>query len=79
MFDLEKAPGSEFVCHLPNPQKTGTHRFLVTLIHRKTRQEKLVDLLVDGGGFDVVRRAIRQTYGIIWEINESLQTWETSF
>ena len=79
MFQLEKVPGSEFVCHLRNPQKTGTHRFLVTLVHRQTHQEKLIDLLVDGGGFADVQRAIRQTYGAVWGIYESLQTWETSF
>ena len=79
MFQLEKVPGSEFICHLQSPAKAGTHRFLVTLVHRQTRQEKLIDLLVDGGGFAVVRRAIRESFGASWEIFESHLTWETSF
>jgi hypothetical protein len=55
-------------CH---PEAIG-YRFLVTLVHARTGEEKAIDLLTDVDSFAGIRAAVRSVYPTQWTIFESL-------
>jgi hypothetical protein len=76
LLGVRPADGAELVCHLDNPNQ-ATHRYAVRLC-RKNYDSKLIDLLVDGGGFAELREAIRKSYGQAWKLDTWELVWEDS-
>lgn len=72
-----RVEGTEMLtaCH---PEAIG-YRFLVTLVHCQTGEEKAIDLLTDVDSFAGVRAAVRSVYPSQWTIFESLLLWEDDF
>lgn len=52
-----KSPGAHYITEIQGDTAERGH-YLITLIHHKTKEEKLVDLLTDGYGFTTVRRIL---------------------
>ena len=63
-------------CH---PAAAIGYRFLVTLVHCQTGEEKAIDLLTDVDSFAGVRAAVRSVYPSQWSIFESLLVWSDAF
>lgn len=72
-----RVEGTEMLtaCH---PEAIG-YRFLVTLVHCQTGEEKAIDLLTDVDSFAGVRAAVRSVYPSQWSIFESLLVWSDAF
>ena len=68
--ELETRPyqGGELINAATNPLKAN--RYLVTMIHRNTGEERLLDLLIDGQGFSAVMQEVRRHVSPIYEFFE---------
>ena len=62
--------GGEMINAATNPLKAN--RYLVTLIHRYSGEEKLLDMLIDGQGFTAVIQEVRRHVRPVWELAEVL-------
>jgi hypothetical protein len=49
-----KAPCAHYITEIQDDTAERNH-YLITLVHRKTGEEKLVDLLTDAYGFSIIR------------------------
>lgn len=66
-----KAPCAHYLTVIQDDSAERSH-FLITLIHRKTQEEKLVDLLTDGLGFSVIRNILNGYAYQEWGVFEVL-------
>lgn len=66
-----KAPSAYYITEIRDDTAERSH-FLITLIHRKTREEKLVDLLTDAYGFATIRTILDCHFNHEWGVFEVL-------
>jgi hypothetical protein len=66
-----QAPGAEYVTEIQHEGSELSH-FLITLVHRFTRSEKLVDLLTDTFGLSTIRAILNCHFGGDWGVFEVL-------
>ncbi len=66
-----KAPGAHYITEMQDDSAERSH-FLITLIHRKTREEKLVDLLTDAYRFATIRNILNCYLDREWGVFEVL-------
>ncbi len=67
-----KAPGAHYITEIQDHTAERSH-FLITLIHRETREEKLVDLLTDAYGFTTIRTILNCHFDHAWGVFEVLE------
>ncbi|HEY9847165.1 MAG TPA: hypothetical protein V6D03_13335, partial [Candidatus Caenarcaniphilales bacterium] len=66
-----RAPCAHYITEIQDETAERSH-FLITLIHRQTGQEKLVDLLTDAYGFATIRNILNCHNYASWGVFEVL-------
>lgn len=56
--------------------RSSTHRYLVTLVHVGTGEEKHLDVVLDCDRFCDIAKAVRSRYGYDWEFLNWIDTEE---
>lgn len=73
-LDDAKYSGGQIINASSDPQRAS--RYLITLIHRYSGEEKLIDLLIDAAGFTAVMQEIRKHISYEYELFEWIDTQE---
>ena len=56
--------------------RSSTYRYLVTLVHLRTGEEKHLDVVIDCDRFCDIAQAVRSRYGPEWEFLQWIDTEE---